>query len=797
MEIWEWAAATREDLVAKGRDGLAAALGAIPEQAMAGNVAQIDALAPGVLAEAADAGVPGIEAYVRHWRLYARVNARKEGAAALEEAGALVADTADEDADACPQSVCAILDLVTAQVNIDGPGTAGARAELISDGLSRVGVERTCHACLTRAMAEVMADEGRAEAAIDHLNQATETMVAAGHRPPPWYAFGYLRALRDLDLPAQGLDLVMQLEQALAELPSGQAVDVRRSVAFARARLLAWMARTGQAETADALAALPAPELADATPDLRADWADAVENLVALGAHPNDWTLGRLLTSWVTYFERAGSMRPGLEMALAAGRLAAEREARPPAEWALRHAEEALARLRRAYAGGDTPGDAAGDGAAAERAAADLTEDLADDIAEVAEALEALPEPELPVPAKELVAYLRADEVPDPERHAALIAVALREAPRDAELLTAYGQSTAALELAELAVGPLWAAVEDDPGDPGYVLPQLETLLRAGDADGLERLAGLAGERAPVLGHWVRARLRAAQGEAEGAVEECAAVAELDPGALNARRLWADLVTERGDWAAAHRLRREIVDLQQEPEPTDWWALAVAGTAAGAWADVRAAAAALELDVDAGEGPIDEQWHPVRVAFPDPVGEVREALALRTGPATARVAQVLPQGQGINAGDLVLFEPAPMEPVPEEPEERAAYVPLFARLTVLEDAGFSSFVYDGVYPGDGPWQEFRQALAERSWPTWDYLLPEDDGGYRVTGPEGTVHPGVYGLLALPPGTDPAEADRALTELTAAWDGPLAWVDLARAAGADPARHEKIITDYGL
>ncbi|MFD0528910.1 hypothetical protein ACFQ1I_21285 [Kitasatospora arboriphila] len=50
---------------------------------------------------------------------------------------------------------------------------------------------------------------------------------------------------------------------------------------------------------------------------------------------------------------------------------------------------------------------------------------------------------------------------------------------------------------------------------------------------------------------------------------------------------------------------------------------------------------------------------------------------------------------------------------------------------------------------------------------------------------------------MPPTATSADADALLQRLTADWEHPLSWLDLAKAAGADTARHEDVVRRYGL
>ncbi|HEY1177469.1 MAG TPA: hypothetical protein VGF17_15030, partial [Phytomonospora sp.] len=431
-------------------------------------------------------------------------------------------------------------------------------------------------------------------------------------------------------------------------------------------------------------------------------------------------------------------------------------------------------------------------------------------LAELREAAGALPSPEAPVPPAELPAYIHAQNLveadvvfqPDgPETHLDLLAEAYRIEPGDTDVLAAYAQYLTLLGLPGVAADLLWARVEADPGHREQSMLLGTVLLHKADADDLSRLAALVAPVDRAQAHWYRAHLAVTQGQWADCVRECEAIVTLDDSALNTRRMWAAAAVELGDFETAQRVWTELLDRvdpgedadeARRAQSSDHWGLIVAATANGDWAAVRERCAFLGIGLATAEGPVDERWHPVELRHQGPEGRFA-VYAVRTGPATAVVEAVTGPESPFNYGDLVVVDPTPLEEPPEDPERQETWHPSYAVVTVLQPGGYLPYVIDGVDPGER-FGAFSEALRERGFGLWIYSGEE----YLLTPPGASEPvPGVFAGIAVPPGVGAAEAGALLTELTAGWPHPLAWLDLAEAAGEDPAPHLKIIADYGL
>ncbi|GAB3453355.1 hypothetical protein GCM10027570_32460 [Streptomonospora sediminis] len=484
MALWRWLSETARELRADGRTELAEHLVRLAQMAADGHADAADAALPAAArAAAADSAPDWAAALVGHWPLAARVGDRAEGESALPAtllrlrashpdgagpgAGAAAGSGGADTAAGCVPAACAAEPVLACYANIDGPGHVVDRATLVAQGLAHAQPGQPAWEALVLAQADMLIDDERPDEAVRELDTRAAAVRSAGSDVSLSYAFGYVRALRHQDRYDDALAVLDRVEDGMtAAWPGGAArAAPRRRTRIERARLLAWLARTGRHCPQQARAQLPDLREADAHPRLRPAWAEAAENLVAAGALDNDWRLGTALTSWSRYFEQVGAHRLCLRLCLIAARLAAARDARWTTDCALRRAERALQRVRRAA-------------------------EEAGDLDEIRAGAARRPRRELPAPAAEVLPLLRrqpAGEV-DPESQADLVLAALAERPGDSALLNALGQVGRTLSLADAAAEQHWPRVRSVPGDQKAALSLLETLLADKDTAGLRSL---------------------------------------------------------------------------------------------------------------------------------------------------------------------------------------------------------------------------------------------------------------------------------------------------------------------
>ncbi|MDH2425136.1 tetratricopeptide repeat protein [Sphaerisporangium sp. TRM90804] len=760
VDIWAWVADTQRRLHEGGNTGLAIALGDLPAQAFEGRYAQLDVMAPAVAQQAESQELPWLEFFARHWHLAGRIGDRAQGRVALGDAEALLAFSRREDTKDCPSAPAAVEALAVTQANTDGPGYAAERLAALGAAMADVPHASPAFNGLATQYVSALSDAGEVEQAVTYYQSAV-----AGRRSADGQVSWELAAMGVRALLAAG-----RTEEALSELdaakdfPADDPAAKEHREGVLRALVLATTGRS-----AEALAALPDLDVVGEHPRDWVEWARAVRLLTSVIS--NTWQLGRVMRQWVTYFETMGVEHGRVELALIAGELAVARQGIWQARALADLAESGLGALRRP---GDLP-----ERVAALRASAEAARPLA-----------------APGPQDELVAYFDAADGhnADPERWVGWL---WPLSGTDLEATRRHATTLAFLGYADLGADFLWKQVVDD-GDPASAEEEdiaylTGVLVEAGQDERVESFAAMLSAPSAhlVLGRLHRARERWAETQAE-AEKSLAAGAE-GVTALEARRLLAGAAQQTGDNAKGAAILRDLV-ASGVAEEEDVWRMIVMATASEDWPLVRKGAEALGMPVATTEGPIEEEWHLVRVVLPASDGSRREVLAVRTGPATARLLIPQPRGMDYNAGDIVVIDPRPLEPVPESAEEQENFVIPFGAVSMLRPGGYTSWFFDGVAPSEDDWTEFNEVMAERGWPMWVY----SDENYTVTHPgTGERLQGVYGWIAVPPDVEDVEVDALLDDATERWVHPLAWLDLARSAGIEVERHERITKEYGL
>ncbi|GAA3445186.1 tetratricopeptide repeat protein [Planomonospora venezuelensis] len=756
VDIWAWVGDTQRQLHEAGNTGLAMAIGDVPAQALEGRYAQLDVLAPAIAQQAENMGLPWLEFYARYWHLIGRIGDRAQGVVALDDARTLVEFARRDDVRDCPAAPGAVLALATAQANTDGPGYAAERLE----ALAAAGVEPGSPAFSAFAEQRVAAlvDAGRADEAVAHAEEAVAKLAGAG-REASW-ELGAASA-RALLAAGRAQDALTALDAATGFAPADPVAKAHREGVL-RALVLATLERVPEA-----VEALPDLDVVGDHPRAWVEWAHAVRRLAGSAQITNSWQLGRVLKQWIDYFAVMGGYRPRVELALVAGDLAVARKGVWQARVLADLAESAAAELR-------NPDEAAGR-IAALRAAADGVTPL-----------------EAPGPQDELVGYFDAADGfnADPEHWVGWLAPL---SGRDVEATRRHTTTLGFLGYPARGADIYWTMLVEsgdvesaDEQDVSYLTG---LLIEARQDERLEQMA----ERLPAAGrHLALGRLHRARERWEQAAAEGEAGVAAGAG-IEARRLWATAVQQGGDNAKGAAILREILDTE-EIETEDVWRMITMATAAEDWETVRAGAAKIGMPLQSDEGPIEEEMGLIRIVLPAPDGTQRAVLSLRTGPATARLAIPQPPGMEYNAGDLVVFDPALLEPIPESPEEQESFIPPFAAVSMLRPGGYTSWFFDGAAPSEADWTEFNEVMAEREWPMWVY----SDENYTVTHPTtGESLPGVFGWIAIPPDVTPVELDAVLDDATERWVHPLAWLDLAKAVDVEVERHERIVKEYGL
>ncbi|GAB2912510.1 tetratricopeptide repeat protein [Nonomuraea sp. NPDC052634] len=756
VDIWAWVGETQQQLSEAGNVGLAMALGDLPAQAYEGRYPQLDVMAPAIAGQAETLQLPWLEFYARYWHLMGRIGDRAQGAVAIDDARQLVAFAQREDVRDCPATPAAAEAMAIALANADGPGYAAERLETLAPVIEGVGPDNPAFSGLVTQYVAALIDAGKPGEAVSYAESAVERLRAAGREAS--FELG-AESARALLAAGRAEDALTALQAASGFKPDDPVAKEHRD-GVRRALILATLGRT--AESVDAL---PDLDVVGDHPRVWVEWTQAVSKLAPSGVITNTWQLGRVVRQWIDYFGMMGGYRARVELALVGGDLAIGRKGVWQARLLADLAESGTAELR------ETAGLA--ERIAALRAAADATEP-----------------PPAEVPLEERVGRFDAEDGfnADPEKWvewlAPLSGSDIEATRRHTTTLGFLGYPAAGADIywkMLVDTGEIATAHSDD-------VAYLTTLLIEARQD--ERLEQMAAMLPHADQQFALARLHSARERWPEAVD--AAEHAIAAGAgVEARRLLAGAAQQIDQNARAAQVLAEALD---ELTEEDTWRMIVMATSAEDWEIVRKGAAKIGMPLKSTEGPIEEEMGLIRLVLPAPDGGQRQVLSIRTGPATARLALPQPRGMDYNAGDLVVFDPQLLEPVPEDPEEQQNFVPPFAAVRMLRPGGYTSYFFDGAAPSEEDWAEFTEVMAERGWPMWVY----SDENYTVTHPStGEPLPGVFGWVAVPPNVTPAEVDALLDDATERWVHPLAWLDLAREIGVEVERHERIVKEYGL
>ncbi|CAD7720125.1 hypothetical protein LMG31884_31380 [Xanthomonas hydrangeae] len=774
MEIWNWVEKLQDDLGEAGQPQNAQLLTRLTDHICDLQIERAEALLPEARALGKTLANPWLEVFVGHWEMRNRVGNLCEGERALSDAVTLFERAHRADAVECPQSVCVTQDLAACYANIDGPGWVEERIEVCEETLGRIDPSWSCYQCLSCEKADALLDDGRGEAALHYLEEQSQTIVAHGGQIYDGVPDMRISILLSLGRAEEALALIEQREREAAR-EGAEWANCSQPRRLQKARALALLHRDDEALEAF----LPWREVA---PRYRMHWLRAVVVLVSRTPERNTWDLGSRLQVMLDHYVQVGAHRILIDAAEMAIELALQRGAVWTARRHLALARAHVPKLRQ------------------DRGATQLLDRLAMRI-ETAPAGEAPP-----VPAAQLLEWLEAqaeDVVRNPEREAQWLLQAVAERPDDAELVDTTASALSACAADDEAITLLWAFVQrhaDRETSPTFRLMNL--LLGRGDDAGMRRLAQLYRPLVPVAALWCEAQLAQRLADWPALEQACTALLDLSPSSHGARGLLGRMYLNTGRFAEAAEVYRQLTELMEEPRSAHWDHM-TAASAAQQWEAVRASALAIGMELSSTSGVVEENWGWVIVRCVDD-GEAAEYYARRSGPVTARILENAPAHRRQHVGEWVVFDAELLYPPPEDEAERERFVPTYAQVHVLQAGGYgSSWLVDGVHPGEPAIEALREEIEARGWKLWVHSRDE----YHVIDPEhpdafdpedaSTGLPGVLFTVALPEAAAPLELHRALLAATAQWPHTMCWLRLAEACDQDPRPHLDAVERYGL
>jgi hypothetical protein len=339
MDMWGWVDDLHDRLLKdEGLDGhrLAHLIEIVPELVTDNEYEQVDACIPEAMALAKRLRLPWLGVFFRHWDLQSRVLNRGGGAVALADAVELVERAHREDCTGCPQSVCSVQDLAACYGNVDGPGFAKERIEVVNETLARINPRWPCFVCLTSEGADALVDDGRGEDALQFLADQERVIRKAGQKLDV-HDLGKTRVEAYLS--------VQRFREAIALLDKLHD-DEDDGHRLTEQQLLRACALQGLGEHTAASAAAPSWAELKKSPSLFALWAGYVERAIGHGAMTNDVDVGLCLQKCGAELWALGNHSSAVDVTSIAARLAIARGGRALAQAAIDQLERSAAQLR-------------------------------------------------------------------------------------------------------------------------------------------------------------------------------------------------------------------------------------------------------------------------------------------------------------------------------------------------------------------------------------------------------------------------------------------------------------------
>lgn len=704
--------------------------------------AEVEAVVPALIATARARRLPWLELYVRHWELQHRIFGRHEGGIVIAKAVEAFELAHRPEARGCPQAVCITQDLTAAYGQADGPGYAEERMAASAETLERIGPDWPCFDCLSNERWGALLDADRPADCLAAVDAAEAALRGAGQpvsSGSPSHRAGALLRMGDPAAAAAAVSADARARYSVHHPISPRVLDLVEALAWARS------GRCGEAADRFSAGVDPLQH-----PRATGAWRDLARELVSLGVVDPEPVRVTLRALAHLHRDRAAH-RVAFNLFLDVARLSASSG----------HLVEA--------------------GAARNRAAGL--------VAHLARPLDA-PELLAAVDAT-LAAAAGSGSPPAPDGLDALEA-ACRDAPDDLQPVLTLAVSLDHGGWAEEALALLEEQITAHPEDEAPVGLSIDLLLDRGRVAEAEALALRSSASHPCLSLLGLAQVAFVRGRWTEVTELAAQIVTLEPTATRTRRLWAGAERELGDMVAAARLLEELLDLDDSEEGRvhdgDRWQAVVCGSASGRWDLVRRAGRELGMELSGDGGPVVEDWEDVLVTFLDDDGREVVEVASRTGPATATVRSVAWPGP-VRTGDQIVFDPRPLDPVPEDEGEWAKRLLRFAHVATLSHGGLRSWPLLGAWPGHDQWVALRDELSEAGGAAWLLEAPRS----WVHAELGEVER-LYAHIAAPLDVPSSELSARLARLTEGWTAA-AWPELATDAGEDATAHDERLTGW--
>ena len=775
MDIWKWVENLTDDLNQAGQNTSARVLDKLPGHICDLETERAEALIPEARALAKSLENPWLEVFVGHWEMRNRLGNKYEGESALPDVVSLFERAHRPDAIDCPQSVCVTQDMADCYINIDAIGWAPECRAVVEETLQRIDPDWPCFDCLCEDYLNIFFAEERYEEGIAWLD-AQEAKVRKAGIEREKYSLDNLNCMRCDFLLALGRAeealVILDAQSADTEMLEIEAEKdrIRRSLRYADA-----LSRLERDEEAWA----KLPEWNSTGWSRKTDWIKIAARLLSRDPARNTWQFGRRMQEVLDHLSRHGTHRPLIDCALDVARLAIQRKAPWSVARVLRLARAHQKKLR-------VDGNVETALSALERELADLTV-----------------EP-LPVPAEQLLEWLEAQEGErSPEKEVEWLLKAQSQRPDDPALVKFAAEALSACAADEDAENLLWHFLQShsqtEDGKPFYDIASslLNSCVGRGQDERVEALACLLDPIERPFALWCRAALAKREENWPRVIELIQEALSLAPQRkVGLTNLLATAFSQQKRFAEAADAWAKAIeecDKQQEECSGELWHYITCACAAGDWASVRKIAARLEMEIDPGEGAIDEDWCWVLIHYEE---DKETYYARRTGPVTARIVENALNEDAQHVLDEIVFDAGVgyLESPPEDEEERKAFVYTYHFLHTLKPGGFGTgWQVACVHPGEEQWKALYARLEEPGYQVWVHASGHD----VIDSETGETLKGLLFSIAAPRAIPPQTLHAFLQECTRDLAHPFCWPRLAKACGADTASHEAIIERYDL
>lgn len=777
MNIWKWVQETREQLYNEEEHRLADLMNRIPSLACDDDHAELDAAVPEALAHARRLGLDWAELFIRHWNLQSRILHRMETGEYLSEAIDLLEFAHRDGIKDCPQSVCTTQDLAVAYAQRDDRGYVDERLAVASETLSRIDPNWQCFECISNEYSGALLDDGRAQEAIDFLDQQTEALFeacpprVAEHRREGFNG-NRISALTELGMLEDALALAQDDIARLEHEGINRHRLIHRKISATKL-----LAKLGRGE--EGLECLPPWEVIVETPTFYRTSAEALDALLEANTIENSWLLGRRIWVMAKRLARNGAVRGAVELSVMHARHALDRAQPEIARRSLDLLVKELPKLRKPYEEMHVIEELERRQAAMEQEQEEQTEQW------------------------ENASVIFEQLLGDPELDLQLFRAGLKQFPQDDDLLFSLANALDAVGFDQDAYEQL---------EQGYrAFPTIDRLMRLSTAlmdarefDKIEELIAELSNKSDEMGagaHWMLAQLRWKQGVLDEAIDALAVVIDSQPEWTGARPMRAHLLRLEGRYEEAIAMldaQLERFETEETPLPNIHWDRMVVATMQEDWERVHASARVIGFQFDTEEGPIDEPFQMCLLTFSDEP-DAPTYWAVRNSPVTAKVVELARPRRAQHFEDEVIFEPTSLTPRPEDHPEDQPHHDTYTVLKVRKQGDYhESVTLHGVCPPEEKLEALQQSLgdaldvASEHVPTQGYMLHDPDSD--------TPLEALYMLLAIPRSVDLDAVHAHLEEHTADLEHPLQWARLLKKMNAREeliAQHTSIHERYGM